>query len=253
MTQEHDPGPSPAALEAARTALAGARRIVVLTGAGISAESGIATFRDPGGLWDGFKAEDLASPAAFARDPAFVWGWYDARRVRVAAAKPNPAHRALAALERARPGAFTLVTQNVDGLHQRAGSVEPIELHGSLWLLRCTGCGSERRDLTAPLTPLPPACPRCRAIERPGVVWFGEFLPEEAFLRAEAAVEAADLVLVVGTSNLVHPAAGLVVRAIERDIPTIEVNPEPTRYAEGMTWALAGKAGVVLPSRVTDG
>jgi NAD-dependent deacetylase len=244
------PEPSPAALEAARQAVTAARRIVALTGAGVSAESGLATFRGAGGHWRNHRPQDLATPAAFARDPELVWSWYDERRRLAAAARPNPAHRALAALENEDrgPGAtFMLVTQNVDGLHARAGSAAPLELHGSLWTVRCTGCGAARADATVPLDPLPPRCAACGALERPGVVWFGEALPEDVFLRAAAAVGAADLVIVAGTSNLVHPAAGLVERAIARRIVTIEVNPEATPSTGAMTHALAGAAGAILP------
>jgi NAD-dependent deacetylase len=245
------PGPSPTALAAAREAVAAARRIVALTGAGVSAESGLATFRGAGGHWRNHRAEDLATPAAFGRDPELVWTWYDERRRQAAAAHPNPAHRALAALERDERGAgtsFTLVTQNVDGLHARAGSAAPLELHGSLWTVRCVGCDASRRDTTVPLVPLPPRCAGCGAIERPGIVWFGEQLPADVFGEAARAVAEADLLLVAGTSAVIHPAAGLIQRAITRRIVTIEVNPEPTSFSAAMTHALAGAAGAILPA-----
>ncbi len=249
MTYEADPGP----LAAARAALAASPRIVALTGAGVSAESGLATFRGPGGHWRNHRPEDLATPQAFARDPFLVWEWYAERRALAAAAQPNPAHRALARLEQARaPGDFTLVTQNVDGLHRRAGSADPVELHGSLWIVRCTGCGRERRDESVPLVPLPPRCPACGAMERPAIVWFGETLPEAALGRALAAVESAGAVLVVGTSGLVYPAAGLVEHAAARGAVTIEINPEATPHSGAMRFSLRGAAGAILPALVDE-
>jgi NAD-dependent deacetylase len=228
-----------------------ASRVVALTGAGVSAESGLATFRGPGGHWRNHRPEDLATPQAFARDPLLVWEWYAERRARAAAALPNPAHRALARLEQSRPaGDFTLVTQNVDGLHHRAGSADPIELHGSLWVVRCTACRRERRDERVPLVPLPPRCPVCGALERPAIVWFGETLPETALARAFAAVDAAGALLVVGTSGLVYPAAGLIERAVARGAVTIEVNPEATPHSDTVRFALRGSAGTILPALV---
>lgn len=248
MTHAPGPGPVEALLAAARRALAAAPRVVALTGAGVSAESGLATFRGPGGHWRNHRPEDLATPQAFARDPLLVWEWYAERRGLAAAAQPNPAHLALARFERARPAdAFTLVTQNVDGLHRRAGSADPIELHGSLWTVRCTGCGRERREERIPLVPLPPRCPACGALERPAIVWFGETLPEEALARAFAAVDAAEVLLVAGTSGLVYPAAGLIARAVARDVVTIEVNPEATPHSGAVRFALHGPAGAILP------
>jgi NAD-dependent protein deacetylase/lipoamidase len=230
--------------ERAREAVGRARRVVALTGAGISAESGIPTFRGSGGLWRMFRPEDLATPEAFARDPRLVWEWYDWRRGLVAAAEPNDGHRALVELE-ARCEAFTLVTQNVDGLHHRAGSRHLIPLHGDLWTLRCTGCGAERIDRRTPLPELPPRC-SCGAIERPGVVWFGESLPEGALERGARAVRDADLFLLVGTSAAVWPAAGLAEVALEARVPVIEVNPEATPFSDRVL-ALRGRAGDLLP------
>jgi NAD-dependent deacetylase len=233
----------------ARARLARARAVAVLTGAGISAESGVPTFRGASGLWRTHRAEDLATPGAFARDPRLVWEWYDWRRGLVEAAEPNAGHRALVELERRVP-AFTLVTQNVDGLHARAGSRNLIHLHGSLWTLRCVRCGAEREDRTTPLPALPPRC-RCGGLERPGVVWFGETLPDGALERAAAAVAAADLVLVVGTSAVVYPAAGLVPLALDRGVPVIEVNLEDTTFSD-RTIGLRGPAGTILPALVGD-
>jgi NAD-dependent deacetylase len=233
------------AVARARERMCAARRVVALTGAGVSAESGIPTFRGDGGLWRSFRAEDLATPEAFARDPRAVWEWYDWRRGLVAAARPNPAHEALVALEK-RCDSFTLVTQNVDGLHHAAGSRNVIELHGSLWILRCSRCGAERVDRTVPLPELPPRC-TCGAWERPGVVWFGESLPVGALERAAAEVERSDLLLLIGTSALVWPAAGLGDVAIASQVPVIEVNPETTPYSHRVL-GLRGAAAVLLPA-----
>jgi NAD-dependent deacetylase len=179
----------------------------VLTGAGISAESGVPTFRDAlTGLWERFDPEELATEEAYRRQPALVWQWYQHRRELVAAARPNPAHHALAVLARLKP--MTLVTQNIDGLHQKAGSEQVVELHGNLfankWL---DGCG--RCDTVPPIPGDPPRCAICGAMMRPGVVWFGEDLPRVARFRADHAAESCDLCLVVGTSGLVYPAAAL--------------------------------------------
>ena len=230
----------------AAAALARARTVVALTGAGISAESGIPTFRGAGGLWNDHRAEDLATPGAFARDPRLVWEWYAWRQGLIAKAEPNAGHGALAALERRLP-AFTLVTQNVDGLHARAGSRDPIELHGSIWKVRCTGCPSER-TLEIPVEE-PPHCEDCGAMERPGVVWFGESLPEEAFEAAVLAVARAEVVLVVGTSGIVQPAASLVEVGRSRGAFVIEVNPEASPGGRKRI-ALAGPAGTILPALV---
>ena len=236
-----------AELDRAREIVARARRVAALTGAGISAESGVPTFRGPGGLWRTFRPEDLANSDAFERDPRLVWEWYDWRRARVAEARPNPGHDALVKLE-ARAEAFTLATQNVDGLHRLAGSRNLIELHGDLWTLRCTRCGAEREDRTAPLPQLPPRC-RCGGIERPGVVWFGESLPEGAIDRAADAVRRADVMLVVGTSAAVWPAVGLVEEALRAEVPVIEITLEPTAYSD-LAISILEPAGEALPKIV---
>ena len=232
------------AMERARSILSGARRVAVLTGSGISAESGVPTFRGAGGLWRTFHPEDLATPQAFARDPQLVWEWYDWRRGLIAAAKPNPAHEALVLLE-ARCEAFTLATQNVDGLHALAGSRNVITLHGDIWTLRCVTCGAARQDRRVPLPELPPVC-ACGALLRPGVVWFGESLPEGAMERAAAAAANAGALLMVGTSAAVWPAAGLGEVALAAGVPVIEINPEPTVYSDRVL-SLAGRAGEILP------
>ena len=221
--------------------------MLALTGAGVSKESGLSTFRDAGGLWEGVDPMSLATPSAFAADPDRVWRFYDARRTQAAAAAPNAAHLALAALE-ATGRRFLLATQNVDGLHERAGSRAMVRLHGSLWTLRCTREGTEREDLTPSLTPLPPRCPDCGALLRPGVVWFHEPLPMDAFQRAEQAAGEADLVLVAGTSGLVYPAASLPITARASGAYVVEINPERTSLSPDADEILTGRAGAVLPA-----
>jgi len=227
-----------------------ARHLAVLTGAGISAESGVPTFRDAlTGYWSRFRAEDLATPEAFARHPERVSRWYDERRGFCTAVAPNPGHRALAELERrqaARGRRFSLVTQNVDRLHQRAGSREVVELHGSLWVWRCLDCGDEREESGPAFADYPPRC-ACGGLRRPGVVWFGESLPGEALTRAQEAVSTCDLLLSVGTSGLVYPAAELPYLAARAGIPTVEVNPEPTAVSDAFDYRIRRPAGQCLP------
>jgi NAD-dependent deacetylase len=230
----------------ARTWLAESQSIAVLTGAGISAESGLPTFRGTGGLWRNFRAEDLATPQAFARDPLLVWEWYDWRRSVHAKCEPNAGHRALAALEK-RVCRFTLITQNVDNLHEQAGSKNILHLHGSLWRVRCTRCGREEANAQVPLASLPPVC-SCGGMQRPGVVWFGEALPEAELRAAVAAAQAADVFLVVGTSSLVYPAAALPRLALEHGARVIEVNLDATELSATAHVALRGKAGEILPA-----
>lgn len=233
----------------AREWLKAASSVVVLTGAGISAESGVPTFRGAGGLWNRQRAEDLATPEAFARDPLLVWQWYDWRRASLATVQPDSGHLALAELERRKPR-FTLITQNVDGLHERAGSRNVIRLHGDIWMVRCTACGRETRDERAPLPELPPRCESCGGMLRPGVVWFGEALPQEAFRRANEATRRADVFLVVGTSAVVYPAAGLVPLAKASGARVIECNIEETPFSSGLDRSFRGKAGEVLPQLI---
>ena len=228
----------------ARERLRNASAVAVLTGAGISAESGIPTFRGAGGLWRSFRAEDLATPEAFARDPKLVWEWYDWRRGLIAAAQPNAGHRALAELER-RKDNFSLITQNVDGLHDRAGSRNLLKVHGDIWTIRCTGCGMERDDRQTPLEKIPPRC-SCGALERPGVVWFGEGLPDEVWSRAQHAALRADVLLVVGTSAVVYPAAGLA--GLAKTV--IEINVAETPVSAGADFSLRGPAAEILPELV---
>jgi NAD-dependent deacetylase len=232
-------------LEKARQLVASADRIAVLTGAGISAESGIPTFRGPGGLWRNFRPEDLATPEAFARNPELVWEWYKWRRALIAQAQPNAGHRALVQLERSAHN-FTLITQNVDGLHNRAGSKNILKIHGDIWLSRCTACSHQRTDTATEYTGIP-LCPDCDAPLRPGVVWFGESLPRLVWDNAERAVHNCQLLLVAGTSAQVHPAAGLIGQS---RAPTIEINLDDTPYSAAVTIALRGPCGEILPQLV---
>lgn len=234
-------------LEAARQAVHNASRIAVLTGAGVSAESGIPTFRSNGGFWQNRRFEDLATPEGFAHDPKFVWQWYEERRRGIAKARPNAGHNALVALEQ-RAGEFTLITQNVDGLHDAAGSKNIVKLHGDIWMVRCIVCGAERIE-RAELNDLPPEC-ECGGVLRPGVVWFGESLPRGAMARATDAVERAEVLIVAGTSAQVYPAAGLIPLAIRNRAQVIEINPEATAFSDDVTFALRGSSADILPQLV---
>ena len=234
----------------ARAALGKATRIVALTGAGVSAASGVPTFRGGGGLWKNFRAEDLATPHAFARDPRLVWEWYDWRRQKIAAALPNAAHDVLAEWTQRRPG-FTLITQNVDGLHERAGAERLIRLHGSIWHLRCwSECPRGQTDWfddTVPLGAIPARCPHCSALARPGVVWFGEALDPAVLEAATSAAATCDVFLSVGTSSVVYPAAGLVHHAKRNGAITIEINPDVTEATGSVDIAIRGPAAEMLP------
>lgn len=246
-------------LDHARQSLSASPSVLVLTGAGISAESGVPTFRGAGGLWREFRPEDLATPEAFARDPRLVWEWYGWRREKVAACRPNAGHRALAHWLLSRRGC-TLVTQNVDGLHEAAaretGAADPtpampVLLHGSIARTRCTRCahsadGNERVDAASVATL--PRCPDCGALLRPDVVWFGEALPAEALARAEHAARAAEACLVVGTAGAVYPAAGLVLTVHRGGWPVIVVDPGETGFDSIAAVKLVARAGEVLPA-----
>jgi NAD-dependent deacetylase len=279
-----------------KKALRSATRVVILTGAGVSAESGIPTFRDKQtGLWEKFDAAELATPDAFERDPALVWGWYEWRRAAVLNAQPNPAHRAIAAMANHVPQ-LTLITQNVDDLHERAGSRSVLHLHGELSRPYCENCRQPYAHPTeipqlppagAPLRPdvatdevrkanqshasgspwsgeststnrpvgrriLPPRCLTCGAKIRPGVVWFGERLPDHAWNSARDAAKHCDVLLVCGTSSVVQPAASLTDMAADAGATTIQVNPNPTDADGSVTFTLRGPAGTVLPQLVAD-
>ena len=217
-------------------------RIVVLTGAGISAESGLATFRDSDGLWEGHRVDDVATPEGFAADPVLVQTFYDLRRVASAAAQPNAAHRALAELEAAPGVELLVVTQNVDDLHERAGTRNLIHMHGELMRARCTTCG-ERPSWTGPLVDRPP-CPHCgEPTLRPDIVWFGEM--PYAMDDIAAAVERCDIFAAIGTSGVVYPAAGLAMQAAAVGARTVEINPRPTRV--GFDQVMAGTATEAVP------
>jgi NAD-dependent deacetylase len=238
-----------AAIDRARAMLTTARRVAVLTGAGISAESGVPTYRGAGGLWAAFNSADVASAEGFARDPARVWTWHNERRMGLADVRPNAAHHALARIEeamRARGGRFTLITQNIDGLHQAAGSSNVLELHGSILHVRCTACGAGRHVGFECVDALP-RCDACGAAMRPDIVWFGEMLPQDVWREALDAATWADVLVTVGTSAVVYPAAGLVEMAAGNGARTIEVNLEPTGLSEAVDISLIGKAGDLLP------
>ncbi len=228
-----------------------ARSVVVLTGAGVSAESGVPTFRGADGLWRSFRAQDLATPEAFARDPRLVWAWYRWRRGLIRAVEPNPAHLVLARLEN-RLTDLMLVTQNVDGLHQRAGSRQVLELHGNIWKAACWArCGlvvDQSADMPAgtldPEFELP-TC-RCGALLRPGVVWFGESLDPGVVDRAIGAAEACDVLVVIGTSALVYPAAALPAIARRAGAVVVEINLESTPITPQVNFVLRGPAGRIL-------
>ncbi|HEY5855046.1 MAG TPA: NAD-dependent deacylase [Aldersonia sp.] len=232
-----------------------AHRIVVSTGAGMSAESGVPTFRDAQtGLWERFDAESLATPQAWAADPALVWAWYQWRAHLVRSVQPNAGHRALARW--ARVADVAVVTQNVDDLHERAGSSVAAHLHGSLFAPRCSGCGEPAQvpdPLAVEVTHLPPPpCALCGAPVRPGVVWFGEELPYEPWRCAVAAVEACDLLLVVGTSSIVYPAAGLPALARAAGAAVVEINPQPTDLTDQVDHSWQTTAAIGLPALVAQ-
>ena len=230
-------------------ALRDARHVCVLTGAGVSAESGVPTFREAqGGLWSKYRAEELATPDAFLADPALIWRWYRWRRELVAEAQPNPGHRALAELADQVPR-FTLVTQNVDNLHQRAGSRNVIQFHGNIFEDRCFADGSLQAGDEGMAVP---TCPECGSNLRPGVVWFGEAIPEQALNESCEAAADCDVFLSIGTSSLVYPAAGLADLAKQNGATVAEINPNPTMNAASFDFTLAGNSGVILPELVNS-
>ncbi len=223
-------------------------KITVLSGAGISAASGIPTFRGAGGLWKNYSPQELATAEAFHRDPRLVWEWYNWRREVISKCQPNAAHKVLAAWSKRYPG-FTVITQNVDGLHEKAGTENVLRFHGSIWEVlcweKCPSSPSRWRDETVPFPRIPPSCPYCGGLIRPGVVWFGEGIDTNIMERSIAALDCG-VFLTIGTSAIVYPAAGLAAEARSRGAFTVEINPETTGMAELLDLAIPAPAEEVL-------
>jgi NAD-dependent protein deacetylase/lipoamidase len=230
----------------ARERIAAARSLTVLTGAGISADSGVPTFRGTDGLWRNYRAEDLATPEAFERDPGLVWEWYNWRREVLATKKPNEAHLALAELEQRLTDKMWLITQNVDGLHRQAGSYRLSEIHGNIWLVHCTGCGTVTENRQVPI-PILPTCQDCKALLRPHIVWFGESLDPTDLRRCNDALGSCDLFLVIGTSGVVYPAAGFATMAKEAGAAVVEINLVETPQSSLVDLSLRGRARDLVP------
>ncbi len=233
------------AIATLRARLAGARAITVLTGAGISADSGVPTFRGPDGLWRTYRAEDLATPEAFARDPKLVWEWYNWRRELLATKRPNPAHEALVELER-RVERFWLITQNVDGLHRTAGATKLSEIHGNIWTVRCTACKRLAENRDVPIA-IPPLCSACGGLLRPHIVWFGEALEEAVVDRCMETLSRSELLLVIGTSGVVYPAASFAPIAKAAGAFVTEINLEPTPHSDLVDLSIRGRASEIIP------
>lgn len=231
--------------EAVLERLRSAEAVAVLTGAGVSAESGIPTFRGAGGMWEKYDFAKLATPEGFRENPELVWEWYQLRQREMSKAKPNPAHLVIAEMER-RFRKFTVITQNIDDMHRRAGNRNIIELHGNIWRIRCTRDGTVLR-LDGPVEEIPPMC-QCGSLMRPDVVWFGEPLPEEALGAASEAAETCEVMLVVGTSAAVYPAAGLPALTKNAGGAVIELNLEPTPVSAYADVSLFGRAGELMPA-----
>jgi NAD-dependent deacetylase len=223
------------------------KRVAVLTGAGISAESGIPTFRGEEGLWKTYRAEELATLSAFISDPRLVWEWYDWRRGIIGSKDFNPGHKVLASWEKLFP-TFNVITQNIDGLHQKAGSFNILELHGNIWKLRCIEEGTINEDHNSHLGEIPPHCPDCGALLRPHVVWFGESLDASVLQSAFALSSSCEVMFVVGTSAVVQPAASLPLSASESGATIVEINPDPTPITPYVDFSFRGKAGDILPT-----
>jgi NAD-dependent deacetylase len=238
-------------LQEAVEAVRSAGRVAVLTGAGVSAESGVPTFRGAGGLWEGQRIEDVATPRAFRKNPELVWRFYNMRRAARQKVQPNPGHVALANMETLYGfERFALITQNVDGLHQEAGSQRVLEVHGSLARIRCTGCTFREDRGMEPLPDLP-KCEKCGALLRPDIVWFEEMLPADVWEEAEFAASSCQCFMVVGTSAIVYPAAGLIHRARDAGATIIEVNIEPSEASQIVDVGLYGPSGQILPELVS--
>jgi NAD-dependent deacetylase len=225
--------------------LAAARAITVLTGAGISADSGVPTFRGTDGLWRNYRAEDLATPEAFARNPRLVWEWYNWRRELISTTRPNAAHEAVVALER-RCRQFWLITQNVDGLHRAAGSRNLSEIHGNIWMVRCTGCELTEENRDIPIAILP-TCRQCAGLLRPHIVWFGEPLNPADLAQCAAALRRCDVLLVIGTSGIVYPAAGFASAAKEAGAFVAEINLDETPQTGLVDVSIQGRAKEIVP------
>jgi len=236
----------PAAVQELKARLAGARAVAVLTGAGVSADSGVPTFRGADGLWRTHRAEDLATPEAFARDPRLVWEWYNWRRELIATKSPNAAHYALVDLER-RVERFWLITQNVDGLHPAAGSQKLSEIHGNIWKVRCMECGHVGTNRAVPI-PIPPRCAVCNGLLRPHIVWFGESLDPVDLERSVSAARSCEVLLIVGTSGIVYPAASFAALAKEAGAFVAEVNLDPTPNTQIVDVAIQGRAKDIIPA-----
>ncbi len=228
-----------------RSRLAEAQAVTVLTGAGISADSGVPTFRGAEGLWRQYRAEDLATPEAFERDPRLVWEWYNWRRELIATKRPNAAHDRVAELER-RSRQFWLITQNVDGLHRAAGSRQLSEIHGNIWMVRCTACGMVEQNHDVPIALLP-TCRQCRGLLRPHIVWFGESLAAEDLSRCDAALRNCDVLLIIGTSGVVYPAAGFASVAKDAGAFVAEINLDKTAQSAWVDLSVQGRAKDVVP------
>lgn len=227
-----------------------AQSVTVLTGAGISADSGVPTFRGPEGLWKNFRPEELASPDAFSRDPKLVWEWYNWRRELLATKRPNAAHEALVQLEKDRPD-FCVITQNVDGLHARAGTEHLSEIHGNIWKVRCTECQRVTVNHDVPLS-FPPSCTDCGGLLRPHIVWFGESLAPADLEHSYAALQRCDILLIIGTSGVVYPAASFAPVAKDHGAFVIELNLEATPNSSAIDVALQGRAKELVPLLLKD-
>lgn len=221
------------------------RSVTVLTGAGISADSGVPTFRGAEGLWKNFQPEELASPAAFDRDPELVWEWYNWRRELLATKRPNPAHEALVQLETRLP-AFWMITQNVDGLHAKAGTQHLSEIHGNIWKVRCTQCHTITENHEVPL-PFPPSCTECGGLLRPHIVWFGESLAPEDLEKSYAALQRCDILLIIGTSGVVYPAASFAPVAKDHGAFVVELNIDATPNSSIVDVSFQGRAKELVP------
>jgi NAD-dependent deacetylase len=226
--------------------LSKAKTVAVITGAGVSAESGIPTFRGAGGYWRNYKAEELATPEAFERDPLLVWDWYEMRREACAKAQPNPAHDTIALMESYYPN-FFLITQNVDGLHTRAGSKKLVQIHGDIFSARCMKCKNIFELWDIPLKDKPPKCPKCHSISRPHIVWFGETYFPGVLEGCHNYLSKCDLIWVIGTSGQVSTPVYLAMHAIQYGAYSIEINPEKTSLSDSVNHWIQGKAGEVLP------